>query len=128
MENVSDINYSEMKHLELFFLGKHDQISVGKDIVRLLGKPKYVCIRVDKMYKSILLRPCESSDPMSFKVPDNLFDDASNVFRIRSKEFVEFILQVNGLEPKQSYSFKGKYLAEHNSVIVPMTLHTTIQS
>lgn len=107
-------------HLELFILGKVHSISVGKDIVRLLGYPQYVCIRINKEYNSILVRACEKNDPMSFKVPTTLFDRSNNVFRIRSKSFILDLFGVNGLDLEKSYSFKGHYDKERNVVIVPI--------
>ena len=116
---MEEKNYN---HFELCILGKTHSISVVKDIIRLLGVPNYICIRVNKEYNSILVRPCEKDDPLSFRVPSKLFDRSNNVFRINSKSFVLDLFFMNGLELGKSYSFKGEYDKQRNVVIVPIII------
>ena len=35
------------EHLEIVIFGSQVCISVGKDIIRLLGNPAYICIRIN---------------------------------------------------------------------------------
>lgn len=60
------------EHLGIVVFGKQVCISVGKDIIRSLGRPSYICIRINSAFNSVLFKPCEEHDPMSFKVPEKL--------------------------------------------------------
>ena len=55
------------EHLGIVVFGKQVCISVGKDIIRSLGRPSYICIRINSAFNSVLFKPCEEHDPMSFK-------------------------------------------------------------
>ena len=114
-------NYDKMKDgLYITMSGKDQRITVWRDIVRILGYPKYVCVRVNTARTAILLKPCEAKDVMAFKVPDNLFAERHVKFRISSKDFISDMLANNGYDNKISYNFKGYYSATFNSVVVPL--------
>lgn len=119
MEKEIDKKYD---HLELVVDTKNFRFSFGKDIIRVLGEPDYVCIRINKNYDSILVKPCESKDPMSFKVPERLLTNHHCVFRVNSKSFVQSLLLANSIEIDNTYYFSGIYCPEHNSVIIPIIL------
>ena len=46
------------------------RMNVGKDVIRVLGSPTYICVLQRKDRKSIAITPCTAEHPMSFKVPD----------------------------------------------------------
>ena len=46
------------------------RMNVGKDVIRILGSPAYICILQRKDRQSIAITPCAAEHPMSFKVPD----------------------------------------------------------
>lgn len=119
MENELEKKYD---HLELVVDGKNYRFSFGKDIVRVLGNPAYICIRINKDYDSILVKPCEPKDPMSFKVPARLLTNHHCVFRVNSKSFIHSLLTANSIDSNKTYYFSGIYCPEHNSVIIPITL------
>ncbi len=88
-----------------------------EQVIRILGAPPHVCLRVTEDNSSIALAPCEAKDVMSFKVPDTLFADRHCIFRICSKQFVRNIMAINGMNPLQSYSFDGIYSEKQNAIM-----------
>ena len=50
------------------------RMNVGKDVIRILGSPAYICILQRKDRQSIAITPCAAEHPMSFKVPDKAAD------------------------------------------------------
>ena len=50
-------------------------MNVGKDVIRILGSPAYICVLQRKDRKAIAITPCAAEHPMSFKVPDRLLTD-----------------------------------------------------
>ena len=108
------------EHLGIVVFGKQVCISVGKDIIRSLGRPSYICIRINSAFNSVLFKPCEEHDPMSFKVPEKLLSDHRCTLKIHSKMFVQQLLLANNLDPDQTYTFNGYYSPHYNTVIVPI--------
>lgn len=65
----SDISEWE-KNLNLSFCGDRERLMFGRDVVRILGCPTYVCFRVNKARDSIIIFACSSTDAMAYKVPN----------------------------------------------------------
>ena len=59
-------------------------------------------------------------NPMSFKVPDRLLTDGQCRMRINGVQFVQALLEANGLAAGKDYQFKGRYEAEKNAVIISL--------
>ena len=59
------------------------RMNVGKDVIRILGSPAYICILQRKDRQSIAITPCAAEHPMSFKVPDRLLTDGQCRMRIK---------------------------------------------
>ena len=59
--------------LEISFYGKGNAINIGKDVVRILGAPSYICLKVNRSMDSIIITPCEKRETLSFKVPDRIY-------------------------------------------------------
>jgi hypothetical protein len=118
-ERSSDTNAKGLRpsRLAITLQGYRNCISIGKDVIRILGAPPHVCLRVTEDNSSIALAPCEAKDVMSFKVPDTLFADRHCIFRICSKQFVRNIMAINGMNPLQSYSFDGIYSEKQNAIM-----------
>ena len=96
------------------------RMNVGKDVIRILGSPAYICILQRKDRQSIAITPCAAEHPMSFKVPDRLLTDGQCRMRINGVQFVQALLEANGLAAGKDYQFKGRYEAEKNSVIISL--------
>lgn len=96
------------------------RMNVGKDVIRILGSPAYICILQRKDRQSIAITPCAAEHPMSFKVPDRLLTDGQCRMRINGVQFVQALLEANGLAAGKDYQFKGRYEAEKNAVIISL--------
>jgi len=96
--------------------GRESTIGIGKDIIRGLGYPKFVKFLVNEAYDELLFVPCEDHDPMSFKVPDDLFDPEAK-FRIYSKPFVRDIMERNDLSKTRTHLFHGVKHTKENAIV-----------
>ena len=96
------------------------RMNVGKDVIRVLGSPAYICVLQRKDRKSIAITPCAAEHPMSFKVPERLLIDAQCRMRINGIQFIQALLGANGLAIGKGYQFKGRYDAEKNAVIISL--------
>ena len=98
-------------------LGDKNSISIGKDVIRLLGYPSHICIKINKTGDRILILPCAANENMSFKVPDKLFLDHNCIFRVHSKQFVKQLMQANGMNSNLTYTIPGVYSEENNAAL-----------
>lgn len=62
----------------------------------------------------------QSRDPMSFKVPDRLLTDGQCRMMINGIQFIQVLLEANGLAAGKDHQFKGRYDAEKNAVIISL--------
>ena len=88
------------------------RMNVGKDVIRILGSPTYICVLQRKDRKSIAITPCAAEHPMSFKVPDRLLTDGQCRMMINGIQFIQVLLEANGLAAGKDHQFKGQYDAE----------------
>ena len=70
--------------------------------------------------KSIAITPCAAEHPMSFKVPDRLLTDGQCRMMINGIQFIQVLLEANGLAEGKDHQFKGRYDAEKNAVIISL--------
>ena len=113
---------AEHKELDLLVTipAESRRMNVGKDVIRILGSPSYICILQRKDRQSIAITPCAAEHPMSFKVPDRLLIDGQCRMRINGIQFIQALLEANGLAVGKDYQFKGRYEAEKNAVIISL--------
>lgn len=102
------------------FYGKEFRIHFAKDILRVLGKPHYICIKVNKDLSSFIITSCEGKMNMSFHVPESLFSENGVKMRIGSQGFVLDLYLKNGMDVGQTYRVDGIYLRKHNAVVFNM--------
>ena len=95
-------------------------IRVGKGVVKALGEPEYICLRVNARMDILALRPCGPGDQMSFKVPPDFTEKREQLFRIFSKQFVRSFLEQNHLNPDITYSVDGEYSEKDHAVFFDM--------
>lgn len=95
-------------------------LTIGKDVIKCLGFPTHISLRINEQNNSFALIPCEEKNVMSFKVPERLLTDHHSVFRITSKSFVMTLLLKYGLSPKNIYECRGIYSEKVNAVIVSL--------
>ena len=72
------------------------------------------------MYVHIAITPCAAEHPMSFKVPDRLLTDGQCRMMINGIQFIQVLLEANGLAAGKDHQFKGRYDAEKNAVIISL--------
>ena len=101
--------------LTIGLCGNWNHIRVGRRVIRALGDPDCICLRVNQKMDTIALLPCTNTDPMSYRVPDEFFTDARVMFRIYCKNFVKEFLSVNGLDPDRSYILPGNLVEQKNA-------------
>lgn len=111
--------------IELSLQGVKNCIGIGKGVIRALGKPSHVSLKISDSNDSISVFPCDEDDVMSFRVPDRLFLNHNCKMRINSKKFVHSIMKSNNLDIMQTYILSGEYLAEKNTAVFSLIKDVT---
>lgn len=101
-------------------LGKNHVFHIGKDVLRVLGAPKYVSIKLNQTMDSFIVLPIEEKEPMSFRVPDNLMFDNNKKMCVKSQSFVMGLLAANDLDIDRTYRIEGTYSEKNNVVVFNM--------
>lgn len=112
---------SNMTKLRISFQGAWNVLRVGKGVVKVLGEPEYICLRVNAAMDTLVIRPCGPGDKLSFKVPLDFMGKTERIFRIFSKQFVRSFLEQNHLNPDITYSVDGEYSETDHAVFFDMT-------
>ena len=108
-------------------LGRKNAISIGKDVILLLGIPTHIRIRVNEEVDSLVIEPTEEKEVMSFKVPDRFLIDRHCNFRIHSQQFVRSVMIKNGMDLSESYSIVGRYIRSSNAAIFSLKGENSIK-
>lgn len=103
--------------IKISIQGQQNVINISKGAVRILGAPTHICLLINESMSSIAIMPCDSSDVMSFSVPNKLLYDRNCSFRICSKQFVKKILSANDLNENSTYTIPGHYLIKQNAIV-----------
>ena len=114
------MNSGRLMNLRVTIPAESRRMNVGKDVIRILGSPAYICVLQRKDRKSIVITPCTAEHPMSFKVPDRLLTDGQCRMMINGIQFIQVLLEANGLAAGKDHQFKGRYDAEKNAVIISL--------
>ena len=107
----------EIQHVYILKLGSSTKF---ENLVRILGSPAYICVLQRKDRKSIAITPCAAEHPMSFKVPGRLLTDGQCRMMINGIQFIQVLLEANGLAAGKDHQFKGRYDAEKNAVVISL--------
>ena len=107
--------------IELTLQGARCCISISKGVIRALGEPSHISIKVSDNHDSLSVFPCDENDVMAFRVPTKLFLDHKCVMRINSKRFVHGIMMANDLDIAKTYVLAGNYLKEKNAAVFSLT-------
>ena len=83
-------------------------------------KYRNICVLQRKDRKAIAITPCAAEHPMSFKVPGRLLTDGQCRMMINGIQFIQVLLEANGLAAGKDHQFKGRYDAEKNAVIISL--------
>ena len=105
-------NEDRMYPIEMTLQGARCCISIGKGVIKALGKPSHVSIKISDSHDSLSVFPCDEDDVMAFRVPLKLFTDHRCVMRINSKQFVHGIMRTNQMDTSKTYVLSGEFLEE----------------
>ena len=106
------MNSGRIMNLLVTIPAESRRMNVGKDVIRVLGSPAYICVLQRKDRKAIAITPCAAEHPMSFKVPGRLLTDGQCRMMINGIQFIQVLLEANGLAAGKDHRFKGWYDAE----------------
>lgn len=117
-EHKRELEYEKFDGYELpprtqFSMLNKPAVSIKYSVMKF----NMACIR---LFEGIAITPCAAEHPMSFKVPDRLLTDGQCRMRINGVQFVQALLEANGLAAGKDYQFKGRYEAEKNAVIISL--------
>ena len=100
--------------------GPRDRIYISKDVIRALGVPPYICIKINEDMSALAIEPGEEKEYMSFKVPEKLFDSHKHEFTVHSKSFVHELIMANGLDTTKNYPLRGVCAQNGNAILFKM--------
>ena len=100
------MNSGRVMNLRVTIPAESRRMNVGKDVIRILGSPAYICVLQRKDRKSIAITPCTAEHPMSFKVPDRLLTDGQCRMMINGIQFIQVLLEANGLAAGKDHQLK----------------------
>ena len=103
--------------LRISLQGKNNRLLVGKDVLRVLGAPKYITFRVNRQMDSILIECVEERHNLSFKVPAEVMEGYEKQMYITSESFVLGLMVRNGLDVTKTYELPGIYSEKNNAVV-----------
>lgn len=124
---VAEVMEEKNHKIELTLQGARNTISVGKGVIRALGCPSHISLKISDTNDSISIFPCDEDDVMSFRVPDKLLVDHHCVMRIYSKHFVHGIMRQNDLDVKRTYNLVGSYLKAQNTAVFSLKEGATLR-
>ena len=101
---------------------KGSTLYISKSVVRAVGVPNYISLRVNESNDSLIITPCDEKQVLSFKVPEHLFNNQNVKMRIYSQRFVSEMMAANGLDVQITCSFYGRYIPGQNCVVFPIGL------
>ncbi len=107
--------------LDVSIYGRESVINIGKDVLRVLGAPENVCLKVSQGMESFVVMPCGEKDVLSFHVPDDFMSNSRRQMKVTSRSFVTGLLAMNDLETDHTYKISGAYSEKNNVVIFNMS-------
>ena len=113
--------------IEMTLQGARNTISVGKGVIRALGCPSHISLKISDTNDSISIFPCDEDNVMSFRVPEKLLVDHHCVMRIFSKKFVQGIMRMNDLDTTKTYNLVGSYLKAQNTAVFSLRGGATLR-
>ena len=99
------MNSGRVMNLRVTIPAESRRMNVGKDVIRILGSPAYIRVLQRKDRKSIAITPCA---------------DGQCRMMINGIQFIQVLLEANGLAAGKDHQFKGRYDAEKNAVIISL--------
>lgn len=104
--------------------GRKECISIGRDVIRVLGYPNYISILKNDVQKTIAITQCQSREVLSFKVPEGFPDEKKKMFRVYSQAFTRDLMEAYQLDRAKSHAFLGWYVKEYDAVVFSLERST----
>ena len=120
-KRTETVKMPEILNLTITLQGKEGAIGIRKNVVKALGSPRFIALRISYKNNSLLLHPCEQKDVMSYEIPHDFLLGKHVNFRIHSLSFVKELLKENDLESNCTYVLEGHYSPRMNAVVFPMS-------
>ena len=125
---MDKVTAKEKSHvIEMTLQGARNCISVGKGVIRALGEPSHVSLKISDNHDSLSVFPCDEDDVMAFRVPVKLLTDHHCVMRINSKRFVHGIMISNNMDITRTYTLSGEYLKDMNTCVFSLVDGVTMR-
>jgi hypothetical protein len=125
---MSEACISQPSKLTITLQGKEGAIGIHKGVYRIIGCPRYVSLRISYKNNTLMIRPCESKDVMSFQAPKDFLSRHNSNFRVHSLQFVQNLLESNSLDQQTTYILEGTFSKLNNAVIFPIDTAASINS
>lgn len=106
--------------IRISLYGRQNIIQIGKDVVRVLGVPPYISIRINPEMDSILVEPAEEKHKLSFKVAEDICFNKNRQMIISSASFVIGFMVKNNLDLSETYQIDGIYSEKNNAAVFQM--------
>lgn len=113
--------------IEMSLQGGQNCISIGKGVIKALGAPSHVSLKISDTHDSISVFPCHEDDVMAFRVPAKLLVDHKCVMRINSKRFIQGLMRTNNLDTTKTYTLSGEYLPDKNIAVFSLVTGATLR-
>lgn len=113
--------------IEMTLQGARNCLSIGKGVIRALGEPSHVSLKISDTHDSLSVFPCDEDDIMAFRVPVKLLVDHHCVMRINSKRFVHGIMKTNNMDITRTYTLSGEYLKDKNTAVFSLSDGVTLR-
>lgn len=111
---------SENRHkkaVNLTIMYADHEISIGREVVRLLGVPKFVTIIMNWDEGTMALLACDEKTTTSFKVPAKFLVDENCSFRIYSASFVNELEERLHISKDGRNYYQGNYSESLHAVV-----------
>lgn len=106
--------------LRMSFYGRYNSMQIGKDVMRVLGAPPYIAIRVNREMNSLLIEGAVEKHKLSFKVPSDIYENHNRQMIINSMSFVISMMTLNNMDLAETYTIEGVYSEKNNAVVFDM--------
>lgn len=104
-------------NLRMAFQGRYNRLQIGKDVLRVIGAPNYITIRVNKAMDSLVIEAAQEKHKLSFKVPEGIMFSHHLQMFLNSESFVHGIMVKNELDLNETYEVPGIYSERNNAVV-----------
>ncbi len=103
--------------LRISLYGRTHVLQIGKDVVRVLGAPPYLALRINQEMDSLLIESAMEKHRLSFKVADDLYSNKNRQMTITSISFIIGLMTRNAMDLKETYQIEGVYSEKNNAVV-----------